>query len=149
MPRSVSFPPIERVTIIQASPARVWSALTQARHLKRWYTKPHKVEARKGGTWEFLNGTLSGQVLRIKPKIEFVHSYKLTPDEPETRVRFELKPLRLGGKSCTELTFVHDQLRSAKLTHQCCSDHGAWTWIFCNLKTYLETGAPITEGSFS
>jgi uncharacterized protein YndB with AHSA1/START domain len=130
---------------IHASPRRVWKALTSGGELARWYTTPHRLELRKGGRWEFLDGKLGGRILEVVPGQKLVQMYRLIPGEPETRVRYELA----DRKGRTELTLLHDRFGAAKETFRCATEPAVWPWILSNLKTYVETGKPMRERAFS
>ena len=139
---------IERLIYIQGSPERVWRALTRGAELGRWYTTPHKLVLRKDGRWDFLEGKMTGKVLGVARPRKLVTSLRFLKEESSTRVTFLLEPVKLGRRTATELKVVHDRFAGAKETCRCWSSPGAWTWILCNLKTFVETGKPLTERSF-
>ena len=68
-------------------------------------------------------------------------------DAPRKAGEIVIEPATLT-LSATELKVVHDRFAGAKETYRCWSSDGAWTWILCNLKTFVETGKPMTERSF-
>jgi uncharacterized protein YndB with AHSA1/START domain len=79
-----------------ATPADVWSALTDPERLARWLAAA-ELDPRVGGTYVLRfagddeSQTTRGQVLALEPErlLELSWSY---PGEPDTVVRFELRP---------------------------------------------------------
>jgi uncharacterized protein YndB with AHSA1/START domain len=60
--------------------------------------------------------------------------------EGPSRVTWEIEPQEDGT---TLLTVVHDQLENAPKTAEGVSGTG-WMFVLSNLKTFLETGKPLT-----
>jgi uncharacterized protein YndB with AHSA1/START domain len=97
---------ITRAILIDASPDRVWAALTEGRHLGRWFGDAGaEVELRPGGRlvvrWRE-HGTALGVVERVEPPRVFAFRWSLLPDEDprpgiETRVTFSLSGAPEGG----------------------------------------------------
>ncbi len=112
MDRSPSAPPVpvpDRITReirIQAPLARVWAALTEARHLGRWFGDAGaEVDLSPGGRlvvrWHE-HGTALGVVERVEAPRVFAFRWSLVPDEEprpgsETRVVFTLHEEEGGG----------------------------------------------------
>src|SRR6476620_1821933 len=92
---------IEREIRIAASPERVWSALTEAKHLGTWFGDAGAtIDLRPGGeitlTWE-KNGPVRGRVERVEPPTVFSFRWiRGGHHEPEpgnhTLVEFTLAP---------------------------------------------------------
>ena len=140
MPRHKKLPAIIFNSWFKVSPAKTWKVLTTARHLNRWFTIAKKLELKKGGRWDFVG--FPGRTLEVKrgKKIAFTHRFKV--GESISRITFELSP---AGKF-TKLQVMHDRFGTSRFTYYCWED--AWPFILCNLKTYLETGAPMCETYF-
>jgi uncharacterized protein YndB with AHSA1/START domain len=109
---------IERDVLIHAPQARVWSALTEARHLGSWFGDAGaEVELRLGGRvridWRE-HGTALGVVEELDPPHAFGFRWSLISDEPpvpgnSTLVRFTLEP---EGDEHTRLRVVESGFRS-------------------------------------
>ena len=133
--------PITTRLWLKGSPAKVWRAVSTAAGSKRWYTTPKKLELKKGGRWDFVG--FPGKVLEVKAGKKLVETHQFRPNEAPSRITFLVEK---QGKA-TLLTVTHDGFgKKNKFTWQCWS--GAWDFILCNLKTYVETGAPIWETCF-
>ena len=130
--------------IFIAKPAEeVWEALTRKDQVDRYYIVPLGTpELEVGG--EIFYGhegakMITGKVLELeRPKV-FAHSFAFThsPEEPETRVRYEIEDL---GAMCA-LTLIHEGFAEVNQTFHDIS--GGWPVILSGLKTILETGAPL------
>src|SRR5437867_263911 len=77
----------------------VWEAITEPEHLARWYLTKARVEAREGGSIEYLTGPaqvrVTGKILIWEPPRVFEHEWNVEPrkDLPtgeKTIVRWEL-----------------------------------------------------------
>lgn len=133
-----------RLTLwLRAKPAQVWAALTDDRRLARWYTGAHEHVLRKGGTWGFRGGKSTGRVLELKRNAHFVHSQKDDPDYPTMKLEYTIKP---WGKDST-LNIRHSGFGSNKFVLKCWK--GIWPFLGNQLKTFLETGKPLREGTWS
>ncbi|MBI2922071.1 MAG: SRPBCC domain-containing protein [Planctomycetes bacterium] len=128
---------------LRAAPAKVWAALTRGPRIARWYTRGGKMQLRRGGTWNFRGGESTGRVLELRRNARFVHTQKDDPGYPETKIEYTIT--KLGRNSKLEIR--HSNFRGNKEVY------GAWVraWpvIACNLKTYLETGKPMWEGTWA
>ncbi|KAF0243471.1 MAG: hypothetical protein FD180_3361 [Planctomycetota bacterium] len=133
-----------RLTLwLRATPSQVWSALTDGRRIARWYTPPHAHELRKGGNWAFRDGGSTGRVLELKRNARFVHSQKDDPDYPVMKLEYTIKP---WGKDAV-LQVRHSGFGKNAFVLKCWK--GIWPFIGCNLKTFVETGKPLREGSWA
>lgn len=139
MARSKKIPALQQTLWLKASPAKVWAALTDAKHLTRWFTVAEKLEPRKGGRWDFTG--FPGKVLLFDKGQTLSHTHT-APDKSVSRVTYRLKP---GGKY-TFLSMTHDRFGSSKCTRDCWE--GGWPYVLSNFKTYVETGAPMWETPF-
>ena len=133
---------------IKASPEAIWQALTTSEATTRYF---------HGGTVDFSDGRRrslgpDGSVWNDEPVYEWdpprrlVHGWRSLYDpemaaEAESRVTVELEP-QDGGY--TKLTLVHDRLDGSPKTAASVGGAG-WMFVLSNLKTYLETGAPLRD----
>ena len=96
---------IERETMIEAPVERVWSVITEAEHLGRWFGDAGaEIDLRPGGamalSWEE-HGTVRARVERVEPPRRFSYRWASKMDaEPEegasTLVEFTLEPAGAG-----------------------------------------------------
>ena len=87
---------------------------------------------------------IEGEVLEADPPHKLITTWRAlySPDlagEPPSRVSWEIEAQEGGF---TKLTLVHDQLQESLKTAE--SVAGGWEFILSGLKTYLETGEPLT-----
>lgn len=131
-------------TIFIAKPAdQVWEALTQKDQVDSYYIVPlGSPELVVGG--EIFYGPedskmITGKVVDLERPTLFSHSFAFAhnPEEPETRVRYEIDDL---GAMCA-LTLTHDGFAGETQTFHDVS--GGWPVILSGLKTFLETGKPL------
>lgn len=133
-----------RLTLwLRAKPAQVWSAITDGRQLARWYTGAHGHELRQGGNWAFREGKSTGRVLELKRNARFVHSQKDDPDYPTMKIEYDIQP---WGKDSV-LKIRHSGFGGNAFVLKCWT--GIWPFLGNQLKTLLETGKPLREGSWS
>ena len=139
---------IEREIRIAASMERVWTALTEAKHLGTWFGDAGAtIDLRPGGaitlTWE-KNGTARGRVERVEPPTVFSFRWiRGDHEEPEpgnhTLVEFTLTPdgggtvLRMVESGIRGLEMAEAGLREYVRGHE----HG-WTSELGELRAYLE-----------
>ena len=143
MPRRSTQREVRLTLWLRATPAKVWKALTDERQLARWYTRAHQHDLRKGGNWAFRVGQSTGRVLALRRNKLLAHSQKDDPKYPNMRIEYSIEKM---GK-VTVLKIRHSGFGKNKMVYDCWA--GAWPSFSCNLKTLLETGAPLWEGSWS
>ena len=132
----------------------VWAAITQPRHVARWWGGPGfsnpvcEMDVRKGGAWTHVMRFPDGHELHmdfvfveVDPPRRLVQSFRAlwgedVKSEGTSRITWEISPV---GDSCL-LKVTHDQLR------QDANDqlYGGWPMILSGLKTWLETGTVLT-----
>jgi uncharacterized protein YndB with AHSA1/START domain len=134
---------------VNASPSRVFDALTDENHISRWWTPDCTLDGKAGGhaTFEFknANGRLDGySLMRIEKLVpgELVEwkcieqDYQGNNDWIGTTIRFRLSDNGRGG---TNIDFAHLDWKSTEGTYQRCTD--GWNHVLqTSLKNYLETG---------
>ncbi len=139
---------IARSIEIDAPVERVWSALTEARHLGSWFGDAGaEIDLAPGGSlvvrWRE-HGTALGVVEEVDRPRVFSFRWSLIPDDPprpgnETRVRFTLEPL---GPATTRLTVVESGFRSlgggdAERRRHLDQNTSGWRAEFGELSAYL------------
>jgi uncharacterized protein YndB with AHSA1/START domain len=102
---------IERSVTVDASPERVWEAITNADEVKQWFGDIIEIDLRPGGKarfgWTEYSNVIGGVVEIVEPPTRFVYRWgpgvgESAEEGPSTRVEFTLAPS--GGG--TEITVV-------------------------------------------
>ncbi len=151
-------------TYIHTTPERLWRALTEPAFTERYWGVTLESDWRTGDSVVF---TVDGVrivdpeqvVLQSDPYRRLSYTWhSFTPEwasngdrteaerarlatEPRSKVTFELEPVG----SLTKLTVVHDGFEPESLVLQSVS--GGWPKVLSNLKTLLETGDTLPQGS--
>jgi uncharacterized protein YndB with AHSA1/START domain len=134
---------------IKARPEQIWEAITTPEFTARYFygaritVTPERVVSLgpNGESWG------DEAVLEYDPPRRLVQEWsarydpELAAEEP-SRVAWEIEPV--GGGVC-RLTVVHDRLEGAPKTAEGVA--GGWMLVLSGLKTLLETGEPMQEGS--
>jgi uncharacterized protein YndB with AHSA1/START domain len=98
---------VEREVILPVSPARVWTALTQADQLGAWFGTRASIDLRPGGevvfTWDGSTGptgTTRGVIEAVEPTRRFAFRWQvnLSGEAPMTLVEFTLEPHPTGTR---------------------------------------------------
>ncbi|PKV83638.1 metalloregulator ArsR/SmtB family transcription factor [Streptomyces sp. TLI_146] len=133
-------------TYIEATPEKVWEALTDPEATAAYWGHSNVSDWRPGSSWEHRRtdgsgvADVVGTVVEADPPRRLVFTWagpdEDRPDGPAT-VTFELKPL--GGT--VQLTVTHENLRDDKERREAA---GGWSAVLSNLKTYVESGKPMS-----
>lgn len=135
---------VHRISI-RTEPWVTYLALTQPRHLSRWWSADTTVQPYVGGKLELGSTphTCSVVVERLHPgeliewKIVDPHASEKRPDDcVGTRVRFQIARNERGG---SDVAFSHQGWQA----QSSCFKHWSHTWARLaaqSLKSYLETG---------
>jgi uncharacterized protein YndB with AHSA1/START domain len=134
---------------IEAPPATVFRALTDADELARWWTSSSESEPRTGGFFSYRfefddpsrNHTYEGayHAVTVDERI----SYPWQTSLGETTVDVQLRPS--GG--ATELTLEHSGWSSDAAAEEAAELHEqGWSFFLDNLKSYLEGGSDLRVG---
>ena len=130
---------------IRATPEQIWDAITKPEFTERYFhgVRMDVTESRRRSilgdlTWE-------EPVLELDPPRRLVHGWTSGYDEglaaePQSRVTWEIEPKEDGV--CL-LTVVHDRLEASPKTAASVFGVG-WMFVLSNLKTFLETGRPLS-----
>jgi uncharacterized protein YndB with AHSA1/START domain len=132
---------IEITKRIDATPERVFAALTDANELSRWFTSSAESDPRTGGDYvlrfefedESRNHTYAGQYEEIVPGERVRYPWK--GQFGETTVEFSLRPADDG----TEVTLNHSGWSEAAEESRQMHEQG-WTFFLDNLERYLTGG---------
>lgn len=137
--------------VINATPERVWQAITTPEFTARYYYDcTLKTDLAVGAPFVYHkpNGApiVEGEVLLSDPPNRLVHTYHsrfptMKNDAP-TKVTWELAAMP-GG--VTKVTVVHADFEGETATYQGLQS-GGWAWILSNMKTVLETGESMPQG---
>ncbi len=81
---------IERETVIAAPVERVWSLLTDAEHLGRWFgDSGAEIDLRPGGVFSLTwaeHGIVRGRVVEVEPNQRFAYRWTVTGDRRQEPV---------------------------------------------------------------
>jgi uncharacterized protein YndB with AHSA1/START domain/DNA-binding transcriptional ArsR family regulator len=132
---------------IRTTPERLWEAITNPEiRAKYHFGAGVTSDWAPGSRFEFGHG-VSGQLLgegvnlEVDPPRRLVQSMvalwsEEAKNEGTTRITWEIEPV---GDSC-RLRVTHDQLREGASSQL----YGGWPMVLSGLKTWLETGQPLT-----
>jgi uncharacterized protein YndB with AHSA1/START domain len=131
---------------IKATPEAIWDAITKPEFTERYFHGV-RIELRDGRRWSAMSDGRGWDeaILEEDPPRRLVHTWtagydpELAAEEP-SRVTWEIEPREQG---MTLLTVVHDRLEGAPKTAAGVAGEG-WMFVLSNLKTFLETGRPLT-----
>jgi uncharacterized protein YndB with AHSA1/START domain len=90
---------VERETILEAEPERVWEALTDDALLSDWFADDATIDPVEGGEVEFGcdDGARRGTVRTAEPERELAFTWA-RPGEGESLVTFRLEPVEVGTR---------------------------------------------------
>ena len=148
---------------IKATPEAIWDAITKPEWTARYgYGGTAEYDLRPGGAYrlhaseEFLASgapeiVVDGEVVESDPPRRLVQTWRMLMDpdlaaEGFTRLTYEIEPAQYGG---TKLTVTHELERAPRLYALLAGENedqgagGGWAWVLSDLKSVLETGAPI------
>ena len=146
---------------IKATPEAIWQALTDPDRIGCYgYGSRVDLELRPGGVYR-ANSTeemlafgappvmVEGEVLEVDAPHRLAQTWHAlfdprTAGEPATTLTYEIEP---GANGVTKLTLTHE-LDGAPATAAIVGGviveaGGGWGWVLSDLKTLLETGAPL------
>jgi uncharacterized protein YndB with AHSA1/START domain len=133
-------------TTIQATPEKVFQALTEQKGLASWSTVNTAAKPEVGSTAEFTFSQPTPFLIKMKiDKLEAGRKVYWTveqgaPDWGGTRVTWDLTPVE-GG---TKILFGHRNFATTEGSFAGVSYN--WAWFITSLKAYLETdkGTPVS-----
>jgi uncharacterized protein YndB with AHSA1/START domain len=131
---------------LEAPPAQVFRALTDARELSRWWTTSAESDPRTGGAFAYVfefadasrNHSYTGRYHDVTPEERM--SYPWQAGAGETTVDVRLRPC--GGG--TELELVHSGWPDGAEGDEAVEIHeGGWSFFLDNLVAYLDRGEDL------
>jgi uncharacterized protein YndB with AHSA1/START domain len=124
---------------VKASPEAIWHAITKPEFTERYFHGV-RMELRDGRRWSSMSDGRAWDeaILEEDPPRRLVHEW--SSGYQPSRVTWEIEPREQG---MTLLTVVHDRLEGAPRTAESVAGEG-WMFVLSNLKTFLETGRPLT-----
>lgn len=143
MEPTINSQPIVKEVLLDASPARVWHALTHKEELKQWCFDMNAFEPTPGFEFQFYgekDGTKFLHLCKVleaekEKRMKWLWTYEGVPGE--TFVTFELVPQ--GDQTLLRLT--HEGLESLPQDNNYAKENfvAGWNWIMDqSLKPYLE-----------
>jgi uncharacterized protein YndB with AHSA1/START domain len=132
---------IEMYFEIRAKPGAVFDALTVPAQLRRWFVDSARIDARKGGEFDFgwdSGYRHAGKVLECKRGESLVLEW--TVGGMRTRIAFHLRRLK-GG---TLLRFRETGIdRHAPSTLNFLGLYSGWVYYLAHLRALVETGVDL------
>ena len=148
---------------IRTTPQAIWDAITQPEWTDRYgyggivdydMTPGAKYEVQAGTGMQAMGVTgpvVDGEIVEADPPRRLVQTWRLVMDdeltaEGFTRLTYEIEEIDGGA---TKLTVSHDLAGAPALAKMVAGEHetagagGGWAWILSDLKSLLETGAPL------
>lgn len=135
------------VTYIRTTPERLWTALTDgAETPKYWFGVTAEADWREGGAWKlvFADGRVAdtGEILAFEPQQRLVIRWRNEFMPELTAEGWSTCEMTLeSSDEVVKLTVRHSIARSPSKFIEAVS--GGWPQILSNLKSLLETGAPV------
>ncbi len=136
------------VTYIASTPEKVFDALTNPEMTRRyWFNHRNASDWRPGSRWQHqdyddaTHVDIVGRVVEISPPTRLVVTWADPAEEADagraSRVTYEVVPIDSGSR----LTVTHEELEAGSEMEKGIT-YG-WPVVLSNLKTLLETGAPM------
>lgn len=149
---------------IKATPEAIWDAITKPEWTERYgYTSLVEYDLRPGGKYIARPSAemakypgvpdviVDGEVIEADPPRRLVQTWRMLMDpdtaaEGFTKLTHEIEPIEGGA---TKLTVIHELEGAPKLADlvaggaESQGGGGGWAWVLSDLKSLLETGAPL------
>lgn len=156
---------------IKVTPQAVWDAITKPEWTERYgYGGRGEYDLRPGGLYRGVSSEemkkagaergfpvpevmVDGEVIEADPPRRLVQTWRMLMDpetaaEGFTRLTYEIEA---GQGGVTKLTVIHELEGAPKLAALVAGEReaegagGGWSWVLSDLKTLLETGAPLVR----
>lgn len=136
---------LEKELFINATPERVFQALTEKEDLERWFLAKAEVDLRLGGTirFEWWSGVVNvGKITALEPPHRLSYTWEALEPSPTT-ITFELTAENAG----TRLHLQHTGIGKGEDWdgYYTSVDHG-WGFHLQNMIAWLETGVCEAPG---
>ncbi len=146
---------------IKAAPEAIWDAITKADWTQKYgYGSRVEYDLRRGGAYRALASQeiweigaswviVEGDVLEVDPPIKLVQTWHPVWDQEVAAEAFTYLTWEIeqGPGGVTKLTVTHEldgaPKAAAQVTGASAAAGGGWSYILSDLKTLLETGAPL------
>jgi uncharacterized protein YndB with AHSA1/START domain len=148
---------------IKATPQAIWDAITNPEWTDRYgYGGTVDYDLRPGARYEVQAGTgmqamgvtgpvVDGEIVEADPPRRLVQTWRIVMDpdlaaEGFTRLTYEIEEI---DGAATKLTVTHDLTGAPALARMVAGEAegtgagGGWAWVLSDLKSLLETGAPL------
>lgn len=129
------------VIYLRSTPEQVWHALTDAEATAAWWGRANVSDWKIGSTWEHRKHSPTGELDGTGEVRESEKPRRLAftfPSGDPSEVAFDIEPYQ----DIVRLTITHTELATEHLRAIVAS---VWAAVLSNLKTYLETGAPLPQ----
>jgi len=140
------------VTYIRTTPEKLWSALTDAEFMKRYWFGVHgESQWMAGSSWKLVSGDGhimdAGEIVEAEPPRRLVIRWQnqFKPElkaEGESLCTMELEP----SGTAVKLSITHSIERDPSKFIEAVS--GGWPKVISNLKSLLETGSPVLQDPY-
>lgn len=124
--------------IIESSAEAAYDAFTDPAHLSRWFTTSAQAELIIGGRYSNADGD-EGTFLILDPPRLVEFTWENANHCPNTVVTVTFRPSADGR---VIVTLEHSHLKSQADYNDM---NSGWSWALDSLKSYLETGKPISH----
>jgi uncharacterized protein YndB with AHSA1/START domain len=137
-------PPIEQQIRIDAPPAAVFRALTDASELGSWMASRAESDPREDGAFEYVfefedsaqNNSQRGKYIAIEPERRVALPWMFPFSDKETTVEYRLS----GDGDATDLRFTHSGFETGEPWDSVRERFdGGWQAFLQSLKTWVET----------
>ncbi len=123
---------IEKSYDINASPEKVFQALTQPKLIEKWSGSKAKMTDKAGEPFSLFDGTIFGKNVEVVPNKKLVQDWYAEKWTIASRVTIDLKP----SKQTTQINLRHEDVPDKSYN----SINEGWTDSYFNpLKTLLES----------
>lgn len=123
--------------IVCTSAKSAYDALTDPPQLSRWFTTSARADLEIGGSYSNADGD-KGKFLELHRPDGLRFTWENEKHCPGTVVEISIKQI---GEGVVEITLTHSLLASDTDANDM---KIGWSWALTSLKSYLETGQPIS-----
>lgn len=143
----IDMPTFVYVIYIESSPEKVWQALTDADLTAEYWGHSNVSDWQVGSTWEHQRtdgsriADVVGTVIESVPPTRLVTTWAMPGEPPAagpSRVTFDVEPYG----PIVRLTVTHENLVDDAERDVAAA---GWAAVLSNLKSYLETGSPLSQ----
>jgi uncharacterized protein YndB with AHSA1/START domain len=132
---------------IRTTPERLWKALTDGEMTQKYFFGTRVKTTLKAGEsmiYEYPDGrtAVTGVVISADPPRKLVHTWTSTYQEDLAKEKSTVTWLIEQRGGMCKLTAIHDVTDAPKTAGNVSKD--GWTIVLSGLKTFLETGEPLS-----